>query len=155
MGYYVYLIKNIGKRHQVAVRYDYYDPNTKVASDQIGVAKWDAAVKTTVTDKFTYSGSGPVIAKDAQTKTVVNNNLKSGTGDIKYQTITLGYTYFFDDNIKIMVGYEIPMNKKIGVNSSGVGNVTSSYTVNGVPGVYDYSNSIKQNTLTIRLQAKF
>ena len=26
-GYYVYLVKNIGKRHQIAVRYDYYEPN--------------------------------------------------------------------------------------------------------------------------------
>jgi hypothetical protein len=155
-GYYIYLIKNIGKHHQVAARYDYYDPNTKLASDQIGVAKWDAAVKTTTTDKFTYAGTDPVVATNAQTKTVVNNSLKSGTSDIKYQTITLAYTYFFDDNIKIMLGYEIPMNKKVGVNTTtDVGNVTSTYTVNGVPGMYDYSESIKQNTLTLRLQVKF
>ena len=155
-GYYVYLIKNIGKHHQVAARYDYYDPNTKLASDQIGVAKWDANVKTVVSDKWTYAGTDPVVATDAQTKTVVVNTLKSGTADIKYQTITLAYTYFFDDNIKIMVGYEIPMNKKVGVNTTtGVGNVTTAYAVNGVPGVYDYSNSIKQNVLTVRLQVKF
>ncbi len=154
-GYYIYLIKNIGKHHQVAARYDYYDPNTKLASDQIGVAKWDAGIKNATTDKFTYAGTDPVVATDAQTKTVVNNNLKSGTGDIKYQTITLAYSYFFDDNIKIMVGYEIPMNKKVGVNDLGVGNVTAAYAVNGVPGVYDYSNAIKQNTLTVRLQVKF
>jgi outer membrane protein W len=61
---------------------------------------------------------------------VVSNTLKSGTSDIKYQTITLAYTYYFDDNIKIMVAYAIPMNQKVGVNTSGVGNVTSSYTVN-------------------------
>ncbi len=154
-GYYVYLIKNIGKRHQVAVRYDYYDPNTKVASDQIGIAKWDAAIKTTTTNNFTYAGTDAVIATNAQTKTVVVNNLKSGTSDIKYQTISLAYTYFFDDNIKIMLGYEIPLNKKVGVNANGVGNVTSSYAVNGEPGVYDYSQAIKQNTLTLRLQVKF
>jgi len=155
-GYYVYLIKNIGKHHQIAARYDYYDPNTKLASDQIGVAKWDANVKTVVSDKWTYAGTDPVVATDAQIKTVVVNNLKSGTADIKYQTITLAYTYFFDDNIKIMLGYEIPMNKKVGVNATtGLGNVTTAYAVNGVPGVYDYSNSIKQNTLTVRLQVKF
>jgi phosphate-selective porin len=33
MGYYVYLIKNIGKRNQFVVRYDYYDPNTKLTGD--------------------------------------------------------------------------------------------------------------------------
>ena len=34
-GYYVYLIKNIGKRNQIAVRYDYYNPNTKIKVDSI------------------------------------------------------------------------------------------------------------------------
>ncbi|MDP1623382.1 MAG: porin [Bacteroidales bacterium] len=124
-GYYIYLIKNIGKRHQVAVRYDYYDPNTKVASDQIGIAKWDAGVKTVTTNNFTYVGTDPVIATNTPTKTIVSNSLKSGAGDIKYQTITLAYSYYFDDNIKIMLAYEIPMNL------------------------------IKQNILTLRLQAKF
>ncbi len=154
-GGYLYVIKNIGKHHQVAFRYDYYDPNTKVTSDQVGVAMWDAGIKTTTKDNITYSGTNPVIASNAQVKTVVANVLKSGTSDIKYETITLAYSYFFDDNIKIMLGYEIPLNKKVGVNSKGVGNVTSAYTVNGEPGLYDYSNVINQNTLTLRLQVKF
>jgi len=155
-GYYIYLIKNIGKRHQVAARYDYYDPNTKVGSDRIGVAKWDAGIKSVTTDNYTYSGSDPVVASNAQTKTVVNNSLKSGTSDLKYQTITLAYSYFFTENLKLMIGYEIPMNKKVAENeTTGVGNLTSSYTVNGVGGVYDYSDVISQNTLTVRLQAKF
>jgi hypothetical protein len=154
-GYYIYLIKNIGKHHQIAARYDYYDPNTKLASDLIGVNKYNGSVAAKTVDTYTYSGTNPVIATNAQTKTTVNNTLNSGTADIKYQTITLAYSYFFDDNIKIMLGYEIPMNKKVAVNSKGVGNVTSSYTVNGVPGTLDYSSSINQNTLTLRLQVKF
>jgi hypothetical protein len=154
-GGYLYLIKNIGKKHQVAARWDYYDPNTKVAADQIGIAGWDAKVATKTESKITYSGSNPVVASNAQTKTVVNNSLKSGTSDLKYHTVTLSYSYYFDDNIKIMVGYEIPMNSKVGVNDKGVGNLTSSYTVNGEPGIYDYSQQIKQNTLTVRLQVKF
>lgn len=154
-GYYIYLIKNIGKHHQVAARYDYYDPNTKLSSDLIGVNLYNGNVATKTTDKYTYSGTNPVVSTDAQTKTTVNNSLKSGTADIKYQTVTLAYTYFFDDNIKIMLGYEIPMNKKVAANASGVGNVTTAYAVNGVPGVWDYSNSIKQNTLTLRVQVKF
>jgi phosphate-selective porin len=32
-GYYIYLIKNIGPKNQFVVRYDYYDPNTKVKGD--------------------------------------------------------------------------------------------------------------------------
>lgn len=32
-GYYIYLIKNIGTRNQLVVKYDYYDPNTKLSGD--------------------------------------------------------------------------------------------------------------------------
>jgi phosphate-selective porin len=32
-GYYVYFIKNIGKKNQFVARYDYYDPNTRLSGD--------------------------------------------------------------------------------------------------------------------------
>ena len=32
-GYYIYLIKNIGPKHQFVAKYDYYDPNTKLSGD--------------------------------------------------------------------------------------------------------------------------
>lgn len=154
-GYYVYLIKNIGKHHQIAIRFDQYNPNTKLAADQIGTAKWDDS-STKTENKFTYAGSGPVIATNAQTRTSITNTLKSGTSDITYSTWTLGYTYYFDDNIKFMVAYEIPLNRKSGtVDANGNGNVTSSYTVNDVKSTYDYSNLIHQNVLTVRVQVKF
>jgi phosphate-selective porin len=35
-GYYIYLIKNIGPKNQAVVRYDYYDPNNKLAGDAAG-----------------------------------------------------------------------------------------------------------------------
>jgi len=156
-GYYIYLIKNIGKRHQVAVRYDFYNPNTKLGNDKIGVNKWDAGIAAATTDKITYATVGDqVIATNAQTKTTTENLLKSGTSDLKYQTVTLAYSYYFNDNIKIMLGYEIPMNQKTGVNDQGVSNLTPvAYTANGVSGTFDYSDRIKQNTLTLRLQARF
>jgi len=34
-GYYIYLIKNIGARNQLVLKYDYYDPNTKVAGADV------------------------------------------------------------------------------------------------------------------------
>ncbi len=34
-GYYATLIKNIGKNHQAIVRYDVWDPNTKLAGDDV------------------------------------------------------------------------------------------------------------------------
>jgi phosphate-selective porin len=42
-GYYVYLIKNIGKKNQLVGRYDYFDPNTKLSGD---AAKNDIYYKT-------------------------------------------------------------------------------------------------------------
>jgi hypothetical protein len=154
-GYYIYLVKNIGKRNQIAIRFDYYNPNTKLSADQIGTAKWDESSSKTE-NKYTFAGSDPVVVTNAQTKTVVNNLLKSGTSDIAYSTWTFGYTYFFDDHIKFMVAYEIPMNKKVGVSdANGLGNVTSTYKVNDVTSIYDYSNLIKQNVLTVRMQVKF
>jgi hypothetical protein len=155
-GYYIYLVKNIGKRHQVAVRYDYYNPNTKLGVDSTGIGKagWDQS-KTT-TDAFKQTGSTGNIVTGTQSKTVTSNKLMSGVNDIAYGTLNLAYTYFFDDNIKIMIGYEIPWNRKVGIDpKTDVGYVTTPYTVNGVTSAYDYSSWVKQNTLTVRLQVKF
>jgi hypothetical protein len=162
MGYYVYLIKNIGKRNQVAVRYDYYNPNTKLSADKIGTAGWnenpkDAAgkdIKTTYTN-----GTGFVTVNKYATPVIkTTNKLTSNAGDVAYGTWTFAYSYFFTDNIKIMLAYEMPINTKSGVkNSSGVGNVTTDKTamVNGVPTFLDFSDKVNQNLLTLRLQAKF
>jgi hypothetical protein len=35
-GYYIYFIKNIGTKNQFVVKYDYYDPNTKLSGDAAG-----------------------------------------------------------------------------------------------------------------------
>jgi phosphate-selective porin len=42
-GYYIYLIKNIGPKHQFVAKYDYYDPNTKLSGD---AAKGELNYKT-------------------------------------------------------------------------------------------------------------
>ncbi|MCX6304679.1 MAG: hypothetical protein NT040_06910 [Bacteroidetes bacterium] len=160
-GYYVYLIKNIGKRNQVAVRYDYYNPNTKLKADSIGgvTARYEPKVADAygVAKASTMSvGNSLVTENQYLTKTTTVNKLVSGVDDIPYGTWTFSYSYFFTDNIKIMLAYEIPMNKKVGlVDAKGKGPVYTDYTVNNVKGTYDYSNVIKQNVLTLRLQAKF
>lgn len=38
LGYYVYLIKNAGRKNQFALRWDYYDPNTKLSGKEIGAS---------------------------------------------------------------------------------------------------------------------
>ncbi|MEI8004691.1 MAG: porin [Bacteroidota bacterium] len=157
-GWYVYLIKNIGKRNQISVRYDWYNPNTKLSADQIGTAKYDVS-STTPDPKpvTTYANGTPTIATVTKTTNVLASKLVSGVSDIPYGTWDIAYTYYFTDNIKFMIDYDIVLNKKVGtVNSTtGNGNVTSSYTVNGVASTYDYSKLIHQNVLTLRLQVKF
>ena len=42
-GYYIYFIKNLGKKNQFVARYDYFDPNTELSGD---AAKNDVYYKT-------------------------------------------------------------------------------------------------------------
>jgi hypothetical protein len=160
MGYYVSLIKNIGKRNQIAVRYDYYNPNTKLSADKIGTAGWNENAKDqagVANKSTTTAGKNYVIVNKFEAVTKTTNKLSSGADDIPYGTWTFAYSYFFTDNIKIMLAYEMPINTKVGVKTNGVGNVTSDKTfmVNGVPTYLDYSDKVNQNVLTLRLQAKF
>ena len=154
MGGYVYLIKNIGKRNQFAFRWDFYDPNTKLTGDQIGVTKYDngsSDVKTTTT----IDGSNPVIVLNEITRTVTASSLKSGSSDISYNTLTFAWNYFFTDNLRIQVAYEMPFNEKVGVDASGNSNLVKKYTVNDQTVYNDYSRAFPQNIFTLRLQAKF
>jgi hypothetical protein len=67
-------------------------------------------------------------------------NLVTTAADLKYTTLALSWQYFYDDNIKINFGYSLPTNEKS--TNSGVG--------------ADYLNRDKKdNTFTIRIQAKF
>ncbi len=149
-GYYVYLIKNVGKRNQFAVRYDYYDPNTKISTDSIGFSHYK--VTSTSTDNiYSYSSTNPVVGTNTQSITKISNSITSGLNDIAYGTWTFAWTYYFSDNIKIQLAYSMPMNEKVPT----AGKVTQNYSVNNVTSTYDYSNLIKQNFVTLRVQAKF
>ena len=98
-GYYLSLIKNVGKKHEASLRYDVFDPNTKLSGNA-------------------------VIAPD----------------DLKYHNWTYTWQYFFDENVKIMACYIMPINEK----STNTGVTT------------DYLNRDKRdNIFTLRLQASF
>jgi len=131
-GYYVYLIKNIGKKNQFAFRYDFYDPNTDIKGTDVKVLNYTASNVRKI------------------------GAFKSSKADLAYTTFTLAWHYYFDDNIRISLAYAIVQNEKVGTNAAGVGNLTESYTnPDGTTGVNDYSSIFKQNQLTLRLQAKF
>jgi hypothetical protein len=151
-GYYIYLIKNIGKKHQFVARYDYYDPNTDLKGEDIGVVKYtDPSHSTTSTTSTTSSSSGSqVILNKTITNTVNKFEMKSGKPDLAYGTLALAWQYYFDPNIRITFEYDIPMNEK-----TLEGKLVDNYTVNGEAGTLDYSEVFKQNVFSIRIQAKF
>ncbi len=95
-GYYVSLVKNVGKVNEVSLRYDVFDPNTKLSGD--GVTKAD---------------------------------------DLKYHNWTFAWQYYFNDYIKVMACYVLPLNEK----SLNAGT--------------DYKKDKHDNIFTLRLQARF
>jgi len=154
MGGYICLVKNIGRKNKFAVRWDYYDPNTNLSGNQIGVDLFDNSSSDSQTHTD-ISGSDPVIAVNTITHTETSNTLKSGIDDIAYHRITLAWSYYMTDNITIQLAYNILMNEKVGVNAAGEGNVRKQFTVNDIIGYNDYSRVFPQNILTLRLQARF
>jgi phosphate-selective porin len=105
MGYYFYLIKNIGISHQLVLKYDHYDPNTKLSGDDIGRI-------------FNAIGGN------------------SSSADLSYSTFTVAWQYYWDDNIRITLAYEMPTNEN-----------TSNLSA--------YGKDVIDNTLTLRFQSRF
>ena len=154
MGGYVYLIKRIGKRNQFAFRWDFYDPNTKLSGNQIGVSGYDASTSDIQTIT-TIEGNNPVVVLNEVTNNLVENSLKSGSADITYHTFTFAWNYFFTKNLRIQIAYAMPFNEKAGKDANGNSNLVKEYTVNDRPVYNDYSRVFPQNIFTLRFQAKF
>ena len=82
-GAYFYFIQSIGKtKLQTVVKYDWFDPNTKIKGSQIG-------------------------AKGTNGKA---NNFTAA--DIKYSTVGLGLIYNWDDNVRLTAYYAMVQNEK-------------------------------------------
>ncbi len=98
-GAYFYFLHLVNKHNQFGVKYDWYDPNTKLTGKEI------------------------------------NGINGSHAADMKYGTLGLGYIYYVDSNLKLLVWYEF------------VNNETTL-----LPG---YTGDLKDNVLTLRLQYRF
>jgi hypothetical protein len=100
-GAFIYLLHNIvNVHHQLGIKYDWYDPNTRVSGNDIG-----------------RPGSS-----------------LSAT-DIKYSTLGFGYLCYINDNLKLVLWYDMIKNE----NTQLAG----------------YSSDLKDNTFTCRLQFRF
>jgi len=129
-GYYLYFIKNLGKKYQFAFRLDYYDPNTDITGKDVKVKGFTSSDATTLASKM------------------------SGKGDLAQTTYGFALHHYFDDNIRITAAYEIVQNEKVG----SLGLLTEDYTqADGqkVAKGLDYGKVINQNVFTLRIQAKF
>ena len=125
-GYYLYLIKNLGKKNQFAFRYDYYDPNTDITGKDVSINGY--AATTTIAKKT------------------------SGKSDLATTTLGFAFHHYFDDNLRISLAYEVVQNEKVGTTGKVVDNYTNP---DGTTGSLDYSSKVNQNVLTLRIQAKF
>ena len=96
-GGYIYFIQGIGQtKNQLVVKYDWYDPNTKV----------------TGTDIMSKSAAGKTTAL--------------GTADIKFTTLGLGWNYRFNSQVKFMAYYEIVKNETTALSAVGKNGTTNT-----------------------------
>lgn len=99
-GAFFYFLQNIiNARHQLGIKYDWYDPNRNVSGSEINAV----------------------------------NNFTSA--DIRYATLGFGYIHHFNENLKMAVWYESVTNEKTGLAG--------------------YTNDLKDNIFTTRLQFRF
>ncbi len=100
-GAYFYFLQNIGQsKAQFVLKYDWYDPNTAVSGNQIGIT-----------------------------------GTKTSAADIKFTTLGLGAIWRFDQNMKFMAYYDIVKNESTQLKG--------------------YTQDVKDNVLTLRLQYRF
>lgn len=89
-GGYVHFIQDIADtKHSIVVKYDWYDPNTDVAGENVGKG-------ITATQK-------------------TNKSLATGKADMAYSTLGFGYMYRMNNNVRIMAYYDLVSNEKVSV----------------------------------------
>ncbi|MFN8355505.1 MAG: porin [Spirosomataceae bacterium] len=97
-GAYFYFLQHLGHpKHQLVLKYDWYDPNKAVKGTAIGKG-------------FSWA-------------------------DIRYDTYGMGYVYYANENVKLTLWYEKPVNE-----------ATS---------IADYTSDAKDNVFTCRVQYRF
>lgn len=100
-GAYFYLLHNIfNTKHQLIVKYDWYDPNSDVKGNEIGKA---------------------------------GSNINDA--NIKFSTLGFGYIHYINENVKLLVWYD---------------RITNEKTL-----LANYSNDVKDDVFTCRLQFRF
>ena len=88
-GGYLYIIQSVGQsRHQLVVKYDWFDPNTRVSG------------------------------LDMITKNPEGQTTGLGTADVRFATLGLGWNYRFNSHVKLSAYYEMVKNEMTGITGS-------------------------------------
>jgi hypothetical protein len=128
-GFYAYLIQNIDPTNsQLVVKYDMWDPNTKVsASDFVNTAA--------------VAATGTTPAVPAVTTTLTKN-------DLAITTIGFGLLQYlpWSPNVRLMVYYEIPTYEKLDAAKVNTGSLLPMTKT---------TSATNMNMLTLRIQYKF
>ena len=74
--------------------------------------------------------------------TAIGADNTTSASDVKYSTLGLGWIYHWDANVKFTVYYDMVTNEKV-LSSTKVASL------------YPYTNDLKDNVLTVRMQYKF
>ena len=108
-----------------------------------------------VTDSLAFEGNNSMLVTGTNDVLLNLNGKTSGRYEVSFFTrVASGKTGFYG-LLQQFSGSESDWGVQCFFDANGKGSVTSSYTVNNVTSNYDYSNVIKQNILTLRLQVKF
>lgn len=100
-GAFFYFLQNIfNPKHQLLVKYDWYDPNIRVSKSDIG-----------------------------------KNGTNLTAADIRYSTLGLGYAFYFNNQTKLVLYYDIVRNEATQINGA--------------------TTDQRDNILTCRLQFRF
>jgi phosphate-selective porin len=100
-GGYAYFIQRIAQtKHEIALKYEWYDPNTSVDNNAI------------------------------------KNSPLLGKAELKYTMLGLGYNYYINENCKLMVYYNMVTNE-------------------ATPTITGFTEDLKDDVLTVRLQFRF
>jgi hypothetical protein len=100
-GAFFYFLQNIvNSKHQLGLKFDWYDPNTEVKGMDIGAA---------------------------------GSNVNAT--DIKYSTLSFGYNYYMNENLKLFLWYDMVRNEKTSLN--------------------DFKDDVADNVFTCRIQFRF
>jgi ribosomal protein S8 len=127
-GYITFVQNLLNSKHDIVVRFDWYDPNTEIKKNEIGSgATWDETAKK-----------------------ITNNLTKTGYPDVAYSTLGIGWIYHWNTYVKLLAYYEIVTNET--TNSAGF--IEDAINT----GLYDaraLDKNRKDNIFTLRMQFKF